>query len=88
VVLIQGLSIAGKSRSVFGGLAAAGFVSTLAFYVIVNIGMVIGLLPVVGVPLPLISYGGTAILTVMTGFGLLMAVHLSREQNMSLRGVL
>jgi rod shape determining protein RodA len=87
-VLIQGLTIAGRSRSVFGGLAAAGFVSTLAFYVLVNIGMVIGLLPVVGVPLPLISHGGTAMLTVMIGFGLLMSVHLNRDQNMSLRGVL
>ena len=49
--------------------------------------MVIGLLPVVGIPLPLISFGGTVMMTVMIGFGLLMAVHLNREQNMSLHGV-
>jgi rod shape determining protein RodA len=65
IALVQGMSIAGHSRSAFGGLAAAGFVSTLALYVFINIGMVIGLLPVVGIPLPLISYGGTVIVTVM-----------------------
>ncbi len=87
VALLQGMSIAGNSRSAFGGLAAAGFVSTLALYVFINIGMVIGLLPVVGIPLPLISYGGTVIVTVMVGFGLLMAVHLNRANDMTLRGL-
>jgi rod shape determining protein RodA len=86
--LLQGMGIASRSGSTFGSLAGAGFVSTLTFYVVINIGMVIGLLPVVGIPLPLISYGGTVMLTVMIGFGLLMAVHLSRDQNMSLRGLL
>jgi rod shape determining protein RodA len=87
VALVQGMGIAGHSRSAFGGLAAAGFVSTLALYVLINIGMVIGLLPVVGIPLPLISYGGTVIVTVMVGFGLLMAVHLNRANDMTLRGL-
>lgn len=87
VALLQGMGIAGNSRSAFGGLAAAGFVSTLALYVFINIGMVIGLLPVVGIPLPLISYGGTVIMTVMVGFGLLMAVHLNRANDMTLRGL-
>ena len=85
--LVQGMGIAGSSRSAFGGLAAAGFVSTLALYVCINIGMVIGLLPVVGIPLPLISYGGTVVVTVMVGFGLLMAVHLNRTNDMTLRGL-
>jgi rod shape determining protein RodA len=88
LVLYQGMGIASKSTSVFGGLAASGFTATLAIYVFINIPMVIGLLPVVGIPLPLISYGGTVMLTVMIGFGLLMAVHLNRDQNMSLRGML
>lgn len=87
ICLIQGMQIAGNSRSTFGGLAAAGFVSTLLLYVVINIGMVIGLLPVVGIPLPLISYGGTVIVTVMIGFGLLMAVHLNRANDMTLRGM-
>jgi rod shape determining protein RodA len=85
--ILQGMGIAGSSRSTFGGLAAAGFVSTLMLYVGINVGMVIGLLPVVGIPLPLISYGGTAIVTVMIGFGLLMAVHLNRANDMTLRGL-
>jgi rod shape determining protein RodA len=85
--ILQGMGIAGSSRSSFGGLAAAGFVSTLMLYVGINVGMVIGLLPVVGIPLPLISYGGTAIVTVMIGFGLLMAVHLNRANDMTLRGL-
>jgi rod shape determining protein RodA len=87
IALVQGMGIAGNSRSAFGGLAAAGFVSTLALYVFINIGMVIGLLPVVGIPLPLISYGGTVVVTVMVGFGLLMAVHLNRTNDMTLRGL-
>jgi rod shape determining protein RodA len=88
IAIVQGMSIAGNSRSSFGALAASGFVSTLLLYVGINIGMVIGLLPVVGIPLPLISYGGTAIVTVMIGFGLLMAVHLNRANDMTLRGLL
>lgn len=87
IALYQGMAIAGHSRSAFGGLAAAGFVSTLLLYVVINIGMVIGLLPVVGIPLPLISYGGTVIVTVMVGFGLLMAVHLNRANDMTLSGI-
>jgi rod shape determining protein RodA len=86
-VLVQGMGIASRSRSAFGQLAAAGFVSTCVLYVAINIGMVIGLLPVVGIPLPLISYGGTVMMTVMIGFGLLMAVHLNRENNMALHGI-
>jgi len=88
IAILQGMQIAGSSRSSFGALAASGFVSTLLLYVGINIGMVIGLLPVVGIPLPLISYGGTAIVTVMIGFGLLMAVHLNRANDMTLRGLL
>jgi rod shape determining protein RodA len=87
IAIWQGMTIAGGSRSAFGGLAAAGFVATLALYVFINIGMVIGLLPVVGIPLPLISYGGTVMLTVMVGFGLLMAVHINRTNDMTLRGL-
>jgi len=51
----------------------------LFFYVFVNIGMVAGILPVVGVPLPLISYGGTSMVTLMAGFGILMAIHNHRS---------
>lgn len=86
--LTFGLVIARRSTSVFGALAAAGAVATLAFYVVVNIGMVMGLMPVVGVPLPLVSYGGTAMVTVMAGFAILLSVHIHRDHSLVLKGVI
>ncbi|MFC7291845.1 rod shape-determining protein RodA [Hirschia litorea] len=88
VALIFGLFIANRSTTIFGSLAAAGVVATLAFYVVVNIGMVMGLMPVVGVPLPLISHGGTAMMTVMIGFSILLMVHIHRDQSLVLKGIL
>ncbi len=87
VIFAIGLVIAGRSKSHFGYLAAAGAVITVAFYVFVNIGMVSGLLPVVGVPLPMISYGGTVMLTVMAAFALICAVNLDRDRNLVLNGL-
>ena len=55
---------------------AMGIITTLFVYVFINIAMVMGLIPVVGIPLPLISYGGTSMLTVLIGFGLIMCVHI------------
>ena len=60
-------------------MLALGIVVNLFLYVFINTAMVMGLIPVVGVPLPLISYGGTAMLTVMFGFGLLMCVYVHRD---------
>ena len=88
IVLGFGLRIANQSTSAFGALASVGAVATLAFYIVVNIGMVMGLLPVVGVPLPLLSYGGTAMVTVMVCCALLLAVHVERENALVLKGVL
>jgi rod shape determining protein RodA len=79
VILLTGMMIAGQSRHSFGRLAAAGVCVTFSLYVLVNISMVMGLIPVVGVPLPLISYGGTVMLAVMTGFALVMTVHIHRN---------
>ena len=78
-IWLIGMRIAGRSRHVFGRLAAAGISTTFALYVLVNLAMVMGLIPVVGVPLPLISYGGTVMLTVMVGFALVMNVHIHRD---------
>lgn len=74
--LLLGVSLvyAAAARDLFSKFAAGGAVVTIAFYVVFNIGMVIGLLPVVGIPLPLISYGGTAMATVMACFGLILSV--------------
>ena len=82
-----GLRIASQSRHPFGALAAAGVTATVAFYVIVNIGMVMGLMPVVGMPLPLMSYGGTAMTTVMAGVAILLCVHIHRETPLVLSGI-
>ncbi len=87
IALTFGLMIANRSTSIFGALASAGVVATLAFYVVVNIGMVMGLMPVVGVPLPLISHGGTAMITVMMGFAILLMTHIHRDQALVLKGV-
>lgn len=70
----RGIYIAMTCHSTFSKLAAGGIILTFAVYVIVNIGMVSGLLPVVGVPLPLISRGGTSIVSMMAGFGILMSI--------------
>jgi len=66
------------AHSHFGRLAAAGSTATFAFYVLINGAMVMGLAPVVGVPMPLLSYGGTVMLTVMIGFGLVQSVRVHR----------
>jgi len=79
LILFTGMMIAGRARHSFGRLAAAGVCVTFALYVLVNISMVMGLIPVVGVPLPLISYGGTVMLTVMIGFALVMNIHIHRN---------
>ena len=82
-VIVWGFMIAMRSHSLFGRFAAIGAVATIAFYVSFNIGMVAGLLPVVGIPLPLISYGGTAMVTVMAAFGLILSVHLHRDAKLA-----
>ena len=79
VVIAYGIRIAMASRSQFGRLLATGITLNFFFYIMINAAMVMGLIPVVGIPMPLISYGGTAMLTVMVGFGLLMSVHVHRQ---------
>lgn len=78
VVIFMALRTAYISHSHFGRLAAAGSTATFAFYVLINGAMVMGLAPVVGVPMPLLSYGGTVMLTVMIGFGLVQSVRVHR----------
>jgi len=75
LILTRGLYISLQAQGMFARLLAGSINLTFFVYIFVNIGMVTGLLPVVGVPLPLISYGGTSIVTLLAGFGLLMAIH-------------
>lgn len=80
LIIARGMAIARKSQDSFGRLLAGGLSMTFFVYVFVNVGMVSGLLPVVGVPLPLVSQGGTAVVTLMTGFGILMAIATERRR--------
>jgi rod shape determining protein RodA len=74
LVIVRCILIAINAQSQFGRLLAGSFGLVFFFYIFVNMGMVSGILPVVGAPLPMISYGGTAILTLFIGFGMLMAI--------------
>ena len=86
LVFVYGYGIAFRSRSHFGKLLAFGVTTNIFLYVFINTAMVIGLIPVVGVPLPLVSYGGTSMLTVMFGFGLLMSVYVHRDTRIGRHG--
>jgi len=87
VLFLLTMQVSARARTMFGRLAAAGIALTLALYVFINTSMVIGLIPVVGIPLPLISFGGTAMLTLMTGYAIVLSIDLHRDQS-STRGVL
>ena len=78
-IVIGGVAIALRCRNHFGRLLALGIATNFFMYVFVNIAMVMGAIPVGGVPLPLVSHGGSAMLTVMFGFGVLMSVHVHRD---------
>jgi rod shape determining protein RodA len=78
-IISRGLYIAINAQNTYGRLLASGLTLTFFVYIFVNMGMVTGQLPVVGVPLPLISHGGTSMVTLMAGFGILMAIHTHRR---------
>jgi len=78
-IVVGGMLIALRCRHQYGRLLALGISTNFFMYAFVNLAMVMGAIPVGGVPLPLVSHGGSAMLTVMFGFGLLMSVHVHRE---------
>jgi len=80
LIVLRGVMISLEAQTMFGRLLAGSITLTFFVYVFVNMGMVSGLLPVVGVPLPLVSYGGTSIMTLMIGFGMLMAVSTEKQR--------
>ena len=86
LIMVYGFAISLRSRTHFGRLLAMGITSMLFLYVFINIAMVMGLIPVVGVPLPLISYGGTAMLTLMIGMGFLIGTYIHRDVTISRHG--
>ena len=78
-IISRGIVIAVNAQDTFSRLLAGSLTLTFFVYVFVNIGMVSGILPVVGLPLPLISYGGTSMVTIMAAFGILMSIHTHRK---------
>jgi rod shape determining protein RodA len=79
LVIARGLVIASQAQNTFSRLLAGSITLTFFTYVFVNMGMVSGILPVVGVPLPMISYGGTSLVTLMLGFGILMSIQTHKK---------
>lgn len=79
LLIARGLFITVQAQTLFGKLLAGALTMTFFVYVFINIGMVSGLLPVVGVPLPFISFGGTSLVTLLSGFGVLMSIHTHRK---------
>lgn len=75
LILMRGLYLAANCPSVFGRLLSGSLIVTFFIYIFVNIGMVSGLLPVVGVPLPLVSWGGTSVVSLLAGFGVMMSMY-------------
>jgi len=78
-IVARGLMIALQAQDTYTRLLAGSITLTFLIYVFINIGMVSGLLPVVGIPLPLVSYGGTSMVTLLTGFGILMSIQTHRK---------
>lgn len=87
LVIAYGFAIALRARNQFGRLLALGITTTLFLYLFINVAMVMGLIPVVGVPLPMISYGGTAMLTIMLGLGMVIGVSVHRDVRIGRAGV-
>jgi rod shape determining protein RodA len=79
LIVWKGFEIAMSARDRFGSLVASGFATMFAFYSILNIGMTMGLAPVAGVPLPLVSYGGSSVVSSMTAVGILLSIHWRRH---------
>ena len=86
IIIGFGFYIAHRCVSFFGKILAVGLTVNFALYVFINMAMVMGLMPVVGVPLPLMSYGGTAMLTLFIGFGMIESVHINQEMVIGRRG--
>ncbi len=78
-IILRGLVIATRAQDAYGRLLAGSLSLTFFVYLFVNVGMVSGILPVVGVPLPLVSYGGTSMVTLMAGFGMLMSINANKR---------
>ncbi len=82
LIFIYGIAIAWNCRHAFGRLLSMGLIVNFSLYVFINIAMVMGLIPIVGAPLPLVSYGGTSMLAVLVGFGLILSCNVHRDSKL------
>jgi rod shape determining protein RodA len=80
MLLYGGLSAMFAARDRFGFLLSAGIVAMFAFHIVVNIGMTVGIMPITGIPLPFLSYGGSAVITDFAAVGILLNIHLQRDR--------
>jgi rod shape determining protein RodA len=80
IVITRGIKIAREARNPFGSLLAAGLVAVLAYHVFLNIGMTVGILPITGIPLPFLSYGGSALFCMLVAVGVLLNIGLRRYE--------
>jgi rod shape determining protein RodA len=83
IVLMWGVRVALRAQTVFARLVALGLTMTLFFYVFINLSMVMGLAPVVGIPLPLVSFGGSAMMTVLIAIGILLALNRQKRESLA-----
>ena len=77
----RAMAVAREARDRYGSLIATGIATMFTFYVVINVGMVMGLMPSTGLPLPLLSYGGSDIVSALTAVGLLLSIHIRRFTN-------
>jgi rod shape determining protein RodA len=82
ILIFRGIQIAQRAKDPYGVLVTAGILSMLAFHVFQNIGMAIGIMPITGIPLPFVSYGGSSLLANMAALGIVMNIHIYRDTNM------
>jgi rod shape determining protein RodA len=86
LLIWRALRVVVMSKDLFGSLVAAGVTAMLMFQVFVNVGMTIGIMPITGVPLPLLSYGGSSVITTMLAMGLLQSIYIQARASQALKG--
>jgi rod shape determining protein RodA len=79
-VIFGGLRAMFTARDRFGFLLAAGIIAMFAFHIVVNIGMTVGIMPITGIPLPFMSYGGSSVITNFIAIGILLNIHMQRDK--------
>jgi rod shape determining protein RodA len=86
LLIWRGLRILTLAKNLYGALLAGGIVAMLMFQVFVNVGMTIGIMPITGIPLPLMSYGGSSVLTTLLAVGLLQSIYAHGREAAALKG--